>query len=107
MLGQLIADVSGEPYQPSPPAWCWARSGLDDSSFPARWPDDPDAVTGYGLADEAFRVTTVICTLPPAGGLWSTAADLIRFARDWRGLLPADLAAEALRPQVTRPDDGV
>ena len=42
-----------------------------------------------------------------AGGLWSTAADLIRFARAWRGLLPADLADEAFRPQASRPADGV
>ncbi|HEY6501133.1 MAG TPA: serine hydrolase, partial [Streptosporangiaceae bacterium] len=54
-----------------------------------------------------FQPTTEICTLPAAGGLWSTAADLVRFARGWRGLLPAGLAAEALRPQVTRPGTGV
>jgi CubicO group peptidase (beta-lactamase class C family) len=107
VLGQLIADVGGEPYEQVADRLVLGPLGMGDSWFPVRWPDDPDAVTGYGLADEAFRVTTVICTLPPAGGLWSTAADLIRFARDWRGLLPADLAAEALRPQATRPDDGV
>jgi CubicO group peptidase (beta-lactamase class C family) len=84
-----------------------APLGLRDSWFPARWPDDPDAVTGYEVAGQSFRVTTAFCTLPAAGGLWSTGADLIRFARSWTGLLPADLAAEALRPQVTRPDDGV
>jgi CubicO group peptidase (beta-lactamase class C family) len=104
VLGQLIADVGGEPYEQLASELVLGPLGMGDSGFPVCWPDDPDAVTGYGLADEAFRVTTAICTLPPAGGLWSTAADLIRFARDWRGLLPADLAAEALRPQVTRPD---
>jgi CubicO group peptidase (beta-lactamase class C family) len=34
------------------------------------------------------------------GGLWSTAADLARFGATWSSLLPADLAAEALRPQA-------
>jgi CubicO group peptidase (beta-lactamase class C family) len=107
VLGQLIADVSGEPYEAAATRLVLRPLGLGDCSFPARWPDDPDAVTGYGLADRAFQPTTGICTLPAAGGLWSTAADLVRFARGWRGLLPAGLAAEALRPQVTRPGTGV
>jgi hypothetical protein len=34
--------------------------------------------------------------------LWTTAADLIRFALGWSALLPAPLAEEALRP-VARP----
>jgi CubicO group peptidase (beta-lactamase class C family) len=110
LLGQLIADVCGEPYEEVARGLVLGPLGMNDSWFPVRWPDtpdDPDAVTGYGVADQAFRVITVICTLPAAGGLWSTAADLIRFARAWRGLLPADLAAEAVRPQATGPDDGV
>jgi CubicO group peptidase (beta-lactamase class C family) len=107
VLGQLIADVTGEPYPAAATRLVLGPLGMADSSFPARWPDDPDAVTGYGLADRAFRPEGQICALPAAGGLWSTAADLLRFAEGWRGLLPADLAAEAVRPQVTRPDTGV
>jgi CubicO group peptidase (beta-lactamase class C family) len=34
------------------------------------------------------------------GGLWSTAADLSRFGATWTSLLPAALAADALRPQA-------
>jgi hypothetical protein len=37
--------------------------------------------------------------------LWTTAADLIRFALDWPALLPAPLAEEAMRPLV-RPGGG-
>ena len=107
LLGQLISDVTGQPYEETARGLVLSPLGMADSWFPARWPDNPDAVTGYGVTETAFRVTTVICTLPAAGGLWSTAADLIRFARAWPGLLPADLATEALRPQATRPDDGV
>jgi len=104
MLGQLIADVTGEPYEAAATRLVLRPLGMSDCTFPARWPGDPDAVTGYGLTDRAFRPITSSCTLPPAGGLWSTAADLVRFASGWRGLLPADLAAEALRPQASRPD---
>jgi CubicO group peptidase (beta-lactamase class C family) len=110
LLGQLIADVSGQPYEAAAGRLVLGPLGMADSWFPTRWPDtqaDPDAVTGYGVAEQSFRALNVICTLPAAGGLWSTAADLIRFARAWRELLPADLAAEAVRPQATRPDDGV
>jgi CubicO group peptidase (beta-lactamase class C family) len=106
-LGQLIAGASGEPYEAAVTRLVLRPLSMDRSWYPQRWPDDPDAVTGYGLADRAFRATTGICTLPAAGGLWSTAADLLRFGRGWRGLLPAELAAEALRPQATRPDTGV
>jgi CubicO group peptidase (beta-lactamase class C family) len=105
-LGQLIADVSGVPYADAATRLVLRPLAMGDSWYPVRWPDGPDAVTGYGLADQAFRATTGICTLPAAGGLWSTAADLLRFARGWHGLLPAALAAEALRPQLTRPDAG-
>jgi CubicO group peptidase (beta-lactamase class C family) len=106
-LGQLIAGVSGEPYEAAVSRLVLRPLGMDRSWYPQRWPDDPDAVTGYELADGAFQATTGICTLPAAGGLWSTAADLLRFGRGWRRLLPAELAAEALRPQATRPDTGV
>jgi CubicO group peptidase (beta-lactamase class C family) len=104
VLGQLIADVSGEAYPAAVTRLVLRPLGMDNSWFPARWPDDPDAVTGYGLENRAFQPTSEICTLPAAGGLWATAADLVRFAHGWRGLLPAELAAEALRPQAARPD---
>jgi CubicO group peptidase (beta-lactamase class C family) len=113
LLGQLIADVYGQPYDQAAGQLVLGPLGMTDSWFPVRWPNTPDspktpdAVTGYGVTEQAFRVITTICTLPAAGGLWSTAADLIRFARDWPGLLPADLAAEAVRPQASWPDGEV
>ena len=113
LLGQLIADVYGQPYDQAAGQLVLGPLGMTDSWFPVRWPNTPDspktpdAVTGYGVTEQAFRVVTTICTLPAAGGLWSTAADLIRFARDWPGLLPADLAAEAVRPQASWPDGEV
>jgi CubicO group peptidase (beta-lactamase class C family) len=43
-----------------------------------------------------------ICAMPPAGGLWATAADLVRFGASWSSVLPAELADEALTPQDER-----
>jgi CubicO group peptidase (beta-lactamase class C family) len=109
-LGQLIADVSGAPYPEVATRLVLSPLGLDQSSFPDRWlGPDQDAVTGYQLQTTgSFQsAPDEICTLTAAGGLWSTAGDLVRFARAWRRLLPAELAREALRPQAARADTGV
>jgi len=37
------------------------------------------------------------------GGLWTSAADLVRFGLAWSSLLPAPLASEALAPQAEYP----
>ncbi len=78
VLGQLIADVTGSP-----------------------------AVTGYDVTPEgAFAPVAVrICTIPAVGGLWATAADIVRLGVGWSSLLPAALAREALTPQ-TAPGPG-
>jgi CubicO group peptidase (beta-lactamase class C family) len=105
ILGQLIADVTGSPYEEVAESLVLRPLGLADSSFPARWPEQ-DAVTGYRLDDAGrFRPAPAqICVIPAMGGLWATAADLARFGATWSSLLPADLAAEALRAQA--PSDG-
>jgi len=74
---------------------------MTDSYVPVSWPER-DAVTGYQL-DDAGRfepASAQFCVIPAVAGLWSTAADLARFGAAWDSLLPADLAAEALRPQA-------
>jgi CubicO group peptidase (beta-lactamase class C family) len=109
-LGQLVADVSGAPYPEVAARLVLSPLGLDRSFFPERWPDPGQGpVTGFLLkAEGSFQsAPDQICTLTAAGGLWSTAADLVRFGWAWRALLPADLAREALRPQAARPDSGV
>jgi CubicO group peptidase (beta-lactamase class C family) len=45
-----------------------------------------------------------VFALQSAGGLWSTGPDLVRFGSGWRTLLPGELAADALRPQVPQRD---
>ncbi|MGH3210539.1 MAG: serine hydrolase domain-containing protein [Trebonia sp.] len=101
MLGQLIADVTGARYEDTAESLVLRPLGLADSSFPASWPER-GSMTGYQL-DDAGRFEPVpgqVCVNLAAGGLWSTAADLARFGAAWGSLLPADLSAEALRPQA-------
>ena len=107
LLGQLIADVTGGTYPEAATRMVLGPLGMSGSWFPARWPDTA-AVTGYHLAgDGSFeRAPARICTLPAAGGLWTTAADLVRFGLSWASLLPAGLAREALRPQADRDSTG-
>jgi CubicO group peptidase (beta-lactamase class C family) len=76
---------------------------MRDSSFPESWPDT-GAVTGYRLGgDGSFEPAPAhVVTVPAAGGLWATAADLVRFGQGWRALLPPALASESLRQQAAR-----
>jgi len=106
-LGQLIADVTGRRYQDAAESLVLRPLGMTGSSFPASWPER-DAVTGYQL-DDAGRFEPApaeVCVNPAMGGLWATAADLARFGAAWGSLLPADLAAEAIRPQAPQGNPG-
>jgi CubicO group peptidase (beta-lactamase class C family) len=107
LLGQLIADVTGGTYPEAATHMVLGPLGMSGSWFPASWPA-LGAVTGYHLAgDGSFETAPArICTVPAAGGLWTTAADLVRFGLSWASLLPAGLAREALRPQVDRDSTG-
>jgi len=105
-LEALIADVAGQPYPEAAARLVLGPLGMTGSWFPDRWPaPEEQAVTGYELNQEgAFRpAPTAVGTVQAALGLWATAADLVRFGQGWSALLPAELAREALRPQV-RPD---
>jgi CubicO group peptidase (beta-lactamase class C family) len=107
LLGQLIADVTGGSYPEAAARLVLGPLAMGGSWFPASWPG-ADAVTGYHLAgDGSFEIAPArICTVPAAGGMWTTAADLVRFALSWASLLPAGLAREALRPQADRDSTG-
>ncbi len=80
LLGQLIADVTGGTYPEAATHMVLGPLGMSGSWFPASWPAT-GAVTGYHLAgDGSFETAPArICTVPAAGGLWTTAADLVRF----------------------------
>jgi CubicO group peptidase (beta-lactamase class C family) len=103
VLGQLIADVTGSPYADAVTSLVLRPLGMSRSAFPASAADiGPDAVTGYTVtAAGAFApVPATVCTLQAAGGLWATAADLVRLGTGWPSLLTAALAREALAPQA-------
>lgn len=107
MLGQLIADVTGAPYDQAATRLVLQPLGMGDSSFPTTWPG-ADAVTEYALDSGGLFAPSPgqVVTVPAAGGLWTTAADLVTFGRAWASLLPEELATEALRPQAKRDDSG-
>jgi CubicO group peptidase (beta-lactamase class C family) len=107
VLGQLIADVTGSSYQDAATILVLGPLGMTASSFPTAQPG-AGAVTSYELAGDGTLESAPprICTLPAAGGLWATPADLVRFATGWASLLPGDLAREALRPQASRDPAG-
>jgi CubicO group peptidase (beta-lactamase class C family) len=101
-LWQLIADVTGSDYGAAVTRLVLGPLGMTGSSFPAGWPhEDPDAVTGYELEPDGTFVPDLddLTAILLAAGLWTTAADLVRFGTGWSSLLPAGLASEALRPQ--------
>src|SRR6266542_2601941 len=103
VLGQLIADVTGSPYADAVTRLVLEPLGMSGSWFPTRTADlGPDAVTGYSLTPEgAFvPVPAWVSTIPAVGGLWATAADLVRLGAGWSSLLPGTLAREALTPQA-------
>jgi CubicO group peptidase (beta-lactamase class C family) len=106
-LGALISDITQRPYPQAAAGLVLQPLGMTSSSFPEHWPDH-DAVTGYTLADDGSfgPVEPQVCVIPAAGGLWSTAADLVRFGQGWASLLPGELAREALRPHADRDPDG-
>lgn len=103
VLGQLIADVTGSRYADVAARLVLEPLGMSRSSFPARAADiGPDAVTGYSVtaAGTFAPAAATVCVMPAAGGLWTTAPDVVRLGTGWSSLLPAALAREALTPQA-------
>ncbi|SDM47735.1 serine hydrolase domain-containing protein [Nonomuraea jiangxiensis] len=103
LLGQLIADVTGTGYVEAATRMVLEPLGMSDSWFPRTWPATA-AVIGHRLTDEGLfeGVPAQVSAVPAVGGLWTTAADLVRFGLAWSSLLPGPLAREALRPQADR-----
>ena len=103
VLGQLIADVTGQPYARVAARLVLDPLGMRDSRFPDSPADiGPGAVTGYTVtADGALEpAPRQVSTVPAIAGLWSTGADLVRLGTGWSSLLPAALAREALTVQA-------
>lgn len=112
-LGAIIAARTGLPYPEAVARLVLRPLGMRQSRFPASWPAyepphgdaGPPPVTEYDVAtDEKFTpLDGTVCAFPAAGGLWATAADLVRFGLGWPSLLPRALAAQALRPHAQQP----
>lgn len=100
VLGQLVADVTGQSYPDAAAAIVLRPLHMNDSSFPTE--AGPRDVTGYHLTLEGLfqPVPARIATLTAVAGLWSTGADLVRLGLGWASLLPEALAHEALSPQT-------
>jgi CubicO group peptidase (beta-lactamase class C family) len=105
-LGQLVADLTGEAYAEVATRLVLKPLGMASSFFPSSWPGpSAGAVAGYALADDGTFESSgeLVCSVPAAGGLWATAADLVRFGVSWASLLPEELARAALTPHSSRP----
>ncbi len=105
-LGQLVADLAGQSYAEVATRLVLQPLGMTTSFFPSSWPGpSADTVTGYALADDGTfePAGELVCTVPAAGGLWATAADLVRFGVSWASVLPGELAHAALTPHCSRP----
>jgi CubicO group peptidase (beta-lactamase class C family) len=104
-LWQLVADVTGSDYGAAVTRLVLGPLGMTGSSFPAGWPhEDPDAVTGYELEPDGTFVPDLddLTAILLAAGLWTTAADLVKFGTGWSSLCPP--AAPATRFGRTPPD---
>lgn len=98
VLGQLVADLTGQPYPVAAGRLVLEPLEMGSSGFPATADEaGSDCLTGYhvGLDGHFEPVEPRVATLAPAGGLWSTASDLVRLGTGWSALLPPSLAREA------------
>ena len=108
VLEQLLTDVTGTPFDKLMATLVLEPVGMADSSYDQRFP--------YGQRERAARGHTGGTPVPggwhtqpemAGAGLWSTPADLVRLEREIgraaageSALLPQDLAAQMLMPQV-------
>lgn len=114
VLGQLVADIVGSSFAEAATRLVLEPLGMLDSWFPDRTPSSdspgsPGPVTGYRLTEDGIfepEPPPTTFMLQAAGGLWCTAADLVRFGSTWHTLLPGELVEQALRPHAARDGSG-
>ncbi|OPG01363.1 hypothetical protein B1R27_37365 [Streptomyces sp. GKU 895] len=108
-LGLLVENLTGSPFPQAATDLVLRPLGMADSCFPDHWPAraDADTVTGYAAFEDGTLISRHrVSTMPAAGGLWTTAPDLVRFGLSWSTLLPGELARQALTPQAALPGTG-
>ncbi|WP_440224216.1 serine hydrolase domain-containing protein [Dokdonella sp. MW10] len=108
LLGAIIEHASGQSYYDYIDTHLFAPAGMRDSGSLPEETAVPSRATAYTRARPGAPWTDAIDTLPyrgtAAGGGYSTAGDLLRFARALQAgtLLPSELLAEATRDQSPR-----
>ncbi|MFF5492160.1 serine hydrolase domain-containing protein [Streptomyces aquilus] len=109
-LGLLVENLTGSPFPQAAADLVLRPLGMAGSFFPDRRPGrgEADTVTGYVSYEDGtlIPVRRRVSAMPAAGGLWTTAPDLVRFGLGWHTLLPGGLAREALTPQAALPGTG-
>ncbi|HEU5101172.1 MAG TPA: serine hydrolase domain-containing protein [Roseiflexaceae bacterium] len=87
VLGELIARLGGLPYPEYLQQHIFAPLGMRDTSFAPSGAQQERAIHVYGLGEEAVEPSArrfldhFVTVAAPGGGLWSTAADLVRFGQ--------------------------
>lgn len=106
LLGDIIEHVSGQSYYDYVDQHVFAPAGMHDSGSLPEAVDVPGRAHAYSRKDASSPWIDAAATLPwrgtAAGGGYSTAGDLLKFARALRAgtLLPPALLAEATRRQT-------
>lgn len=108
LLGALIERVSGQSYYDYIDEHIFAPAGMRDSGSLPENVTVPHRAIAYTRTDDSTPWTNAADTLPwrgtAAGGGYSTAGDLLKFAHALQSgtLLPPALLAEATRQQIPR-----
>ena len=106
LLGDIIEHVSGQSYYDYVDQHVYAPAGMHDTGSLPEDVDVPDRARAYTRKDAAAPWSDAASTLPyrgtAAGGGYSTAGDLLKFARALRAgtLLSPELQAQMLRKQT-------
>ena len=110
-LGQLVEDVSGEPFASYMRDHIFGPLGMDSTDFTRTGPVQDHLATGYALRKNGLKaVKDRDIAVAPAGSVFSTTADMARYAAALLGgdggpgpVLRPELLAEMFSPQY-RPD---
>jgi CubicO group peptidase (beta-lactamase class C family) len=110
-LGQLVEDVSGEPFASYMRGHIFGPLGMDSTDFVRTDRIQDHLATGYALRKQGLKaVKDREIAVQPAGSVFSTTADMARYAAALLGgdgghepFLPPEMLAEMFEPQY-QPD---
>jgi D-alanyl-D-alanine-carboxypeptidase/D-alanyl-D-alanine-endopeptidase len=79
LLGMIVENVSGEPYESYMQQHIFKPLGMDNSSFMLSKKFQEQLATGYDAAHNPLDLYTIAPTPMPQGGMLSTAEDIGKF----------------------------